>query len=82
MLQKGLFNSNDNSEFDEIVFDQDPISNTDDDQPIKVDIELYKPAKVDDNHYHHSRVKSDSENFYHKPKLSEFETFNIFPEFF
>ena len=46
------------------------------------DNELYKSAKLDDNHYHHARLKSDSEKLHYKPRLSKFQPFNKCSELF
>ena len=38
-----------------------------------------KSVKLNDDHYHPSRSKSDSQKLYHKKK-SGFQSFNNFPE--
>ena len=51
-------------ESDNIVFEEDPLCEDDNDQPIKFDKELYNSANINDKLYHHSRSNSDSENWY------------------
>ena len=61
MIQKDLYTSYDKSDFDDNVCDDDRFCNTDDDQAIMPDNEIYKSANLNDNLYHVPRSKSDSE---------------------
>ena len=65
-----------------MFFDDDPFFNDDDDQSIIVGNELYKSTKLNDNHYHDSRSKTNSESLFYKPRSSKFPYFNKFPELF
>ena len=49
MLQIDLHTSYDNSEFDDDVFDDDPFYNKDDDQSFRVDNDLYKSVRLDED---------------------------------
>ena len=54
-IQKNIYTSNNNSEFDDNVFDKDPFFNNGNNHLIVFDIELYKSEEIDDDHYHHTR---------------------------
>ena len=62
MIRKDLYISNDISELDVNVFDDDPFCNDDDDHSITFDNELYNSAILRNNQYHFSRSKNDSKN--------------------
>ena len=82
MIQKDLSTSSDSFEFDDNVFDVDPICNDHDNQSQMADNYLYLSANVNDNHYHLLRSKSDSETLHNKSRLSKFQSLNEIPEFF
>ena len=48
MIQNDLFTSCDTSEIDDIVYDDDPLSNDSVDTSITFDIELYNFVELDD----------------------------------
>ena len=75
MIQNAISLSNDHSEFDDNVFEDDSFCKKDDNQ-------LYKPTKGVDDHYHHPRSQSGSEKFYYKPRSSKFQSPNKFPKLF
>ena len=82
IIQNDLYTSYDLSEFDDSVFDDDPLPNDNDDISIMFDNELYKSVNFDDDNYRPSRWKCDSEELYNIPRSSKFQSFNKFPELF
>ena len=55
MIHNNLKTSYDKADFDDIVFDGDPLCDNDDNQSIMFDTDLYKSVKLVDNHYQISR---------------------------
>ena len=82
MIQKDISLSNDHSEFDDNVFEDDSFCKKDDDQSFLLDNQLYKPTKRVDDRYHHPRSQSGSESFYYKPRSSKFQSSNKIPKLF
>ena len=80
MIQRDLYTSYDNSEFVDIVFDDEPFCKNDDDQSTTFDNELYKGVNLDDNHYHTLRSKSVSKTLHYKPRKTKFQSLNKVPE--
>ena len=61
MIQEEKYSSFNNSEIDDIFFDDDPFCSNNDYKSFMYDNEVYRPMNLDDNYYHLSRSKSDSE---------------------
>ena len=68
MIQNDLYTSNDNSQFDDIVFDDDLFNHIDYNQSNMFDNELYCSASLIDDQYYLSAAKSDSEKIHYKPR--------------
>ena len=73
--QIDLLASYDNSWYKHIVFDDDAFCIDNDDYSIMYDNKLYKCAFLENNHYHPSLSKTDSENLDFYPRSSKFESF-------
>ena len=61
MIQNELNSSYENFQFDDIIFDDDPFWNNNEDQPNMFDKELNKFLKLEDGHSHTLGSKYDSD---------------------
>ena len=61
MIQTDFYISDDNCDFGDKTFNDDPFCNDNDDELVKLDNKLYKSVYLVDNHYLPSQSKSDSE---------------------
>ena len=59
MMQSGFYNPYDTSELNDIVFDDKPCFNEDEDQSMLFENELYKSVELGDNQYQHFGSESD-----------------------
>ena len=78
MIQNSLHTSYDTSKLDDNVSDE-ALCNDCDDTSILLDIETYKPLKLDD-YSHHSRSHYTFESSYHKSKSSKPQSIKKFTE--
>ena len=78
MIQNDFYISYDNSNFDDIVFDEAPICNGIGDKSIMFHSELYISVNLKTNIFFF-RSQTDSENMHYKPRSSKFQSFNNFP---
>ena len=82
MIENHPQNSNENSEFEDNVFGDDPFCEDDNDQSNTFDNEIFGSPILRDFHYHLQRRNFDSEHLHFRPRSFKFQTFNQFHELF